>query len=183
MPDAPELPESPLDLGPAPRPPGTPKGRGHRRAPLTEKERLENAAGRELLGSYGAHLTHLRESASSANVGTDMRAGAAEVAERNRQLEFIKESGTNRYVEEGTEGQFQESSDLTGGRFGRLAGSSGSGMVREVFSGTPSSMSGFTAPLSGSSHNPPPPSQTVSGSESYPAFKPLPPGAIRPPNK
>tara|TARA_Y100000296_G_scaffold46796_1_gene53648 strand:+ start:1541 stop:2110 length:570 start_codon:yes stop_codon:yes gene_type:complete len=167
-------------------PPPPREGRGHRaRLPLTVREAKEKVAGRDLLASYGAHQQHLRESAVSANRGTNMRAAAVEVAERNSQLEFIREWAKTRYVEEGTEGQFQSASDLSGGKFGRLAAQTGSvtAGVHEVFRGTPSSMSGFTAPLSGSSHNPPPPSQTVSGSETYPAFKPLPPGALRPPNQ
>ena len=173
--------ENDLSFKNVPPPPRV--GRGHRTT-------AENMAGRELLTSYGAHMEHLTEAALSATIGRSAThpGAAAEVSKRNSQLEFMKEWGKTRYIgeeysEEGTEGQFQDSSDLTGGRFGRLAGSSGSGMVRDVFAGTPSSMSGFTAPLSGGAHNPPPPSQTVSGSESYPAFKPLPPGLIRPPNK
>ncbi len=240
-------------------PPPPREGRGHRaRVPLTVREAKEKVAGRDLLASYGAHLTHLRESAVSANVGTDMRAAAMEVSLINSQLEFEQNRRTpprgstpsdpsypgagfhatdhswrgealfdepvggedeeyapedeysrgystygrllnavkqtvkwqrskarEKYSEEGTEGQFQSASDLSGGRFGRLAAQTGSvtAGLHEVFGGTPSSMSGFTAPLSGSSHNPPPPSQTVSGSETYPAFKPLPPGALRPPNQ
>jgi hypothetical protein len=171
-------------------PPPPRVGRGHRTT-------AENMAGRELLGSYGAHIEHLTESAMSATVGQTPRiagphprGAVEEVAKRNSQLEFMKDWGRNRYigdeyVEEGTEGQFQSASDLTGGRFGRLASQTGSvtAGLNEVFGGNPSSMSGFTTPLAGSSHNPPPPSQTATGRESYPAFSPLPPGAIRPPNQ
>lgn len=103
----------------------------------------------------------------------------------NRKVKRQRGEARTKYTEEGTEGMWDDSSDLTGGKLGRLAAGTGSvtGMVSDVFAKAPGSMGGFTVPLPGGTHNPPPPAQTTSGSETYPAFQPLPPGAVRPPNQ
>lgn len=165
-------------------PPPPRVGRGHRTT-------AENMAGRELLTSYGAHIEHLNEAAMSATVGRSAtHPGAAEeVSKRNSQLEYMKEWGKTRYigdeyVEEGTEGQFQEGQDLSGGKLGRLGATAKDvgQMIGDVFSHTgdrginqnPSDQ----APMVGQGETGPSPHTTKSVAETFPSSLAVHPGPV-----
>lgn len=165
-------------------PPRPPHGRGARAY-------AENQAARQKLADYaaeqrGAHQSFLLDYALSHPTQEDHAAHAAavsEVSRANSRIETAREVRDHpEYWEDGTHGQLQDTQDMAGGRFGRLSGSIDSNL-HEVFHTSPSSLSGYSTPLTGLGHNPPPPAQTSTSMGSYPAFKPLPPGPTRPPNQ